>query len=122
MDRFLVKGAVGGLKRRMEQEQTGGGPAGLAEEEGNSKKKPRRAAPGNGVDLAGLSWQHIRAEGLDCDYIVLFGKAEADEIFQELEKEVEYFTGKQGMGGLCVEGWFEHTTGLCLEKSELKSH
>ncbi|KAB0370440.1 hypothetical protein FD755_018402 [Muntiacus reevesi] len=93
MDRFLVKGSVGGLKRRMEQEQTGGGPAGLAEEEGNSKKKPRKAAPGNGVDLAGLSWRHIRAEGLDCDYTVLFGKAEADEIFQELEKEVEYFTG-----------------------------
>ncbi|XP_065760370.1 DNA oxidative demethylase ALKBH2 isoform X3 [Muntiacus reevesi] len=93
MDRFLVKGSVGGLKRRMEQEQTGGGPAGLAEEEGNSKKKPRKAAPGNGVDLAWLSWRHIRAEGLDCDYTVLFGKAEADEIFQELEKEVEYFTG-----------------------------
>ncbi|OWK15051.1 ALKBH2 [Cervus elaphus hippelaphus] len=96
MDRFLVKGAVGGLKRRMEQEQTGGGPAGLAEEEGNSKEKHRRAAPGNGVDLAGLSWRHIRAEGLDCDYTVLFGKAEADQIFQELEKEVEYFTAPAG--------------------------
>lgn len=93
MDRFLVKGAVGSLKRRMEQEQTGGGPAGLAEEEGNSKKNPRRAAPGNGVDSAGLTWGRIRAEGLDCDYTILFGKAEADEIFQELEKEVEYFTG-----------------------------
>ncbi|NWU20914.1 ALKB2 demethylase, partial [Dyaphorophyia castanea] len=32
-----------------------------------------------------------RAEGLSCDYRILFGKAEADEIFQELEKEVEYF-------------------------------
>ncbi|NP_001019687.1 DNA oxidative demethylase ALKBH2 isoform X1 [Bos taurus] len=93
MDRFLVKGAVGSLKRRMEQEQTGGGPAGLAEEEGNSKKNPRRAAPGNGVDSAGLTWGRIRAEGLNCDYTILFGKAEADEIFQELEKEVEYFTG-----------------------------
>ena len=97
MDRFLVKGAVGSLKRRMEQEQTGGGPAGLAEEEGNSKKNPRRAAPGNGVDSAGLTWGRIRAEGLDCDYTILFGKAEADEIFHELEKEVEYFTAKQGM-------------------------
>uniref|UniRef100_A0AC11AWA3 AlkB homolog 2, alpha-ketoglutarate dependent dioxygenase n=1 Tax=Ovis aries TaxID=9940 RepID=A0AC11AWA3_SHEEP len=93
MDRFLVKATVGGLKRRMEQEQTGGGPAGLAEEEGNSKKNPRRAALGNEVDSAGLSWRRIQAEGLDCDYTVLFGKAEADEIFQELEKEVEYFTG-----------------------------
>ncbi|KAM9056248.1 DNA oxidative demethylase ALKBH2 isoform X2 [Balaenoptera acutorostrata] len=93
MDRFLVKGAVRGLMGKREQEQTGGGPAGLAEEEGTSGKKPRRAAPGSGVHSAGLSWRHIGAEGLDCDYTVLFGKAEADEIFQELEKEVEYFTG-----------------------------
>ncbi|NWS04640.1 ALKB2 demethylase, partial [Motacilla alba] len=35
--------------------------------------------------------REIRAEGLSCDYRILFGKAEADEIFQELEKEVEYF-------------------------------
>ncbi|XP_065746564.1 DNA oxidative demethylase ALKBH2 [Phocoena phocoena] len=93
MDRFLVKGAVRGLMGKRGQEQTGGGPAGLAEEEGTSRKKPRTAAPGNGVHSAGLSWRHIAAEGLDCDYTVLFGKAEADEIFQELEKEVEYFTG-----------------------------
>lgn len=101
MDRFLVKGAVRGLMGKRGQEQTGGGPAGLAEEEGTSRKKPRRAAPGNGVHSAGLSWRHIAAEGLDCDYTVLFGKAEADGIFQELEKEVEYFTGKQGTVG-CV--------------------
>lgn len=93
MDRFLVKGAVGGLWGKREQEQTGGGPAGLGEEEENSRKKPRREGPGNGVDSAGLSWRRIRAEGLDCDYTVLFAKAEADAIFQELEKEVEYFTG-----------------------------
>ncbi|XP_014730338.1 PREDICTED: DNA oxidative demethylase ALKBH2 [Sturnus vulgaris] len=35
--------------------------------------------------------REIRADGLNCDYRILFGKAEADEIFQELEKEVEYF-------------------------------
>ncbi|XP_074212891.1 DNA oxidative demethylase ALKBH2 isoform X2 [Camelus bactrianus] len=93
MDRFLVKGAVRGLTGESEGEQTRGGPAGVGEEEGNSRKKPRRAAPGNGVDSARPNWRHIRAEGLDCDYTVLFGKEEADEIFQELEKEVEYFTG-----------------------------
>ncbi|KAB1255553.1 DNA oxidative demethylase ALKBH2 [Camelus dromedarius] len=93
MDRFLVKGAVRGLTGESEGEQTRGGPAGVGEEEGNSRKKPRRAAPGNGVDSACPNWRHIRAEGLDCDYTVLFGKEEADEIFQELEKEVEYFTG-----------------------------
>ncbi|XP_009081496.1 PREDICTED: alpha-ketoglutarate-dependent dioxygenase alkB homolog 2-like, partial [Acanthisitta chloris] len=35
--------------------------------------------------------RQIRAEGLSCDYSILFGRAEADEIFQQLEREVEYF-------------------------------
>ncbi|KAK2504191.1 hypothetical protein MC885_016377 [Smutsia gigantea] len=95
MDRFLVKGAFGGLWRRTEQENSGEGPAELGGDEESSRKRPRRETPrdGNGTDLAGPSWQRIRAEGLDCDYTVLFGKAEADRIFQELEQEVEYFTG-----------------------------
>lgn len=60
---------------------------------GNTRKRPRRESPGTGVDSAALSWRRIRSEGLDCDYTVLFGKGEADEIFLELEQEVEYFTG-----------------------------
>lgn len=101
MDRFLVKRALGGLVGKREQEQTGAGPAELGEDEESTRKRPRRETPGNGADLAGLSWRRIRAEGLDCDYTVLFGKAEADEIFRELEQEVEYFTGKQRTAG-CV--------------------
>ncbi|KAF6277597.1 alkB-like protein 2, alpha-ketoglutarate dependent dioxygenase [Rhinolophus ferrumequinum] len=93
MDRFLVKGALGGLLGKRQQEQTGGSPAELGENEESTRKRPRRETPTNGVDLAGPSWRHIRAEGLDCDYTVLFGKAEADEIFRDLEQEVEYFTG-----------------------------
>ncbi|XP_036076934.1 DNA oxidative demethylase ALKBH2 isoform X1 [Rousettus aegyptiacus] len=93
MDRFLVKGAVGGLLGKREQEQTGEGPAELGEYEESTRKRTRTETPRNGVDLVGPSWQHIRAEGLDCDYTVLFGKAEADQIFRELEQEVEYFTG-----------------------------
>ncbi|XP_046496497.1 DNA oxidative demethylase ALKBH2 [Equus quagga] len=93
MDRFLVKSAPRGLLGKRQPAQTGGGPAALGDGEESSRKRPRRETPENGVDMAGLSWQRIRAEGLDCDYTVLFGKAEADEIFQELEKEVEYFTG-----------------------------
>ncbi|XP_015418334.1 PREDICTED: DNA oxidative demethylase ALKBH2 isoform X3 [Myotis davidii] len=93
MDRFLVKRALGGLVGKREQEQTGAGPAELGEDEESTRKRPRRETPGNGADVAGLSWQRIRSEGLDCDYTVLFGKAEADEIFRELEQEVEYFTG-----------------------------
>lgn len=57
------------------------------------RKRPRRDTADRAICGAGPRWQHIRAEGLDCDYTVLFGRAEADEIFQELEKEIEYFTG-----------------------------
>ncbi|XP_026865104.2 DNA oxidative demethylase ALKBH2 [Electrophorus electricus] len=40
-----------------------------------------------------IPWQKIEAEGLDCDYSLLFSKVEADRIFYQLEDEVEYFTG-----------------------------
>ncbi|XP_064322070.1 DNA oxidative demethylase ALKBH2 isoform X2 [Phalacrocorax carbo] len=71
MDRYVVKRPLG--------EAGGGGPKRLRADE---------AAPGQ------PPWQEIRAEGLSCDYRLLFGKAEADEIFQRLEEEVEYFEGK----------------------------
>ncbi|XP_032840723.1 DNA oxidative demethylase ALKBH2 isoform X2 [Tyto alba] len=56
-------------------------------ETGDGGKRPRPEAPASGQP----PWQEIRAEGLSCDYRLLFGKAEADEIFQQLEEEVEYF-------------------------------
>jgi len=93
MDRFLVKGALGALLGKREREVSGEGPAGLRGDEESSRKRPRAETPGNAGPLAGPSWRHIRAEGLSCDYTVLFGKAEADKIFQELEQGVEYFTG-----------------------------
>ncbi|RXN23525.1 DNA oxidative demethylase ALKBH2 [Labeo rohita] len=40
-----------------------------------------------------IPWQKIEAEGLDCDYSLLFDKEEADYFFNQLEEEVEYFTG-----------------------------
>lgn len=61
--------------------ETGGG--------GGGGKRPRAEEPASGQS----PWQEIRAEGLSCDYRLLFGKAEADEIFQQLEEEVEYFEG-----------------------------
>lgn len=91
MDRFLVKAAPTGPLETRAQEQVAEGSTGLGEDQESDRKRPRRAAPGG--DPAGPRWQRIRAEGLDCDYTLLFGKAEADEIFRELEKEVEYFTG-----------------------------
>ncbi|XP_039218652.1 DNA oxidative demethylase ALKBH2 [Crotalus tigris] len=44
--------------------------------------------------LPGGPWKEIRAEGLSCDYTVLYGRVQADEAFQQLEKEVEYFEGE----------------------------
>lgn len=64
------------------------GPArqgGLEEAERAKQEAPR---------LPGGLWKEIRAEGLSCDYTVLYGRAQADEAFQQLEKEVEYFEGE----------------------------
>ncbi|RXM91091.1 DNA oxidative demethylase ALKBH2 [Acipenser ruthenus] len=40
-----------------------------------------------------LPWKKIEAEGLDCDYTLLFNRLQADSHFQQLEKEVEYLSG-----------------------------
>lgn len=65
-------------------------PRGQAGDGGSAEgKRPRLEGPGPERPPP----REIRAEGLSCDYRILFSKAEADEIFQELEKEVEYFEG-----------------------------
>ncbi|XP_038619035.1 DNA oxidative demethylase ALKBH2 [Tachyglossus aculeatus] len=102
MDRFLVKGVRGcpvgkcpreqlGRKRSLEQSEDGHGRETEPENGGESPKKKASVTADTSVE--GHRWQHIKAEGLDCDYTVLFGRAEADRLFQELEREVEYFTG-----------------------------
>lgn len=40
-----------------------------------------------------IPWQKIEAEGLDCDYALLFPQKEADLLFKQLEEEVVYSTG-----------------------------
>nr|XP_046243340.1 DNA oxidative demethylase ALKBH2 isoform X2 [Scatophagus argus] len=42
-----------------------------------------------------VPWQKIEAEGLDCDYALLFPKEEADLLFKQLEEEVVYSTGEE---------------------------
>lgn len=42
-----------------------------------------------------VPWQKIEAEGLDCDYALLFSKDEADFLFKQLEEEVVYSTGEE---------------------------
>ncbi|XP_010894670.2 DNA oxidative demethylase ALKBH2 [Esox lucius] len=43
--------------------------------------------------LEPIPWQKIEAEGLDCDYALLFPKQEADKLYTQLEEEVVYLTG-----------------------------
>lgn len=94
MERFLVKRSQGDCVGKGEQqEQTEEEAATLSTDPGGPRKRPKRETLERPICKAAPSWRHIRAEGLDCDYMVLFGKVEADKIFQELEKEVEYFTG-----------------------------
>ncbi|KAM8797628.1 DNA oxidative demethylase ALKBH2 [Eudromia elegans] len=73
MDRFVVKRAAGAGP------DTGG-------------KRPRRE--GAGADPP-LTWREIRAEGLRCEYGLLFGPAEADRLLRELERDVEYARGER---------------------------
>ena len=40
-----------------------------------------------------VPWHKVEAEGLDCDYALLFPKEEADDLFKKLEEEVVYLTG-----------------------------
>ncbi|XP_029365752.1 DNA oxidative demethylase ALKBH2 isoform X1 [Echeneis naucrates] len=42
-----------------------------------------------------VPWQKIEAEGLDCDYALLFSKEEADQLFKQLEEQVVYSTGEE---------------------------
>lgn len=120
MDRFLVTGALGSLVGKREGEANPEDPAGQRGEE-SSRKRPRAETLPNAGPLASPTWRHIRAEGLSCDYTVLFGKAEADKIFQELEQGVEYFTGKQRTAR-CMFKTYLIKLVVCLEKSELRSY
>ncbi|NXD12621.1 ALKB2 demethylase, partial [Nothocercus nigrocapillus] len=73
MERFLLKRAEGA-------------------EPGNGGKRPRREAAGAELPLP---WREIRAEGLRCEYGLLFGAAEADGLLRELERDVEYDQGSE---------------------------
>ncbi|XP_042193324.1 DNA oxidative demethylase ALKBH2 [Callorhinchus milii] len=83
MDKFAIK------KRKVP-----GKPGELRERRGG-----RRRRTGTPPPLTLLStdvrpvWRHVAAEGLDCDYAVIFTRSEADDIFLRLEEELEYFSG-----------------------------
>lgn len=96
MDKFLIQRA---FKRTPEKRRH------QSEEEdadcGKEKNGPEEKSPtlplvplNEPHQMHAKPWREIRAEGLNCSYTILFVKAKADELFQELEKEVEYFEGK----------------------------
>ncbi|XP_007058394.2 DNA oxidative demethylase ALKBH2 [Chelonia mydas] len=91
MDKFLVK-RPSPCKNKQEPLEMKGGELDCMRD-GGEKKRPRSEMPGADEFLVHSPWKQIRAEGLNCDYKILFSKTEADKIFQELEKEVEYFEG-----------------------------
>ncbi|KAJ6656582.1 hypothetical protein lerEdw1_003469 [Lerista edwardsae] len=98
MERFLVqspacKAAAGrGARDSAEPKAEGAGCA----EEGRRREEKRPRLEGSCPADPGSArspWKQIRAEGLNCDYTILFGRPEADQIFRELEEEVEYSEG-----------------------------
>ncbi|XP_058014879.1 DNA oxidative demethylase ALKBH2 [Ahaetulla prasina] len=90
MEKFLIPAVPGPTPekapgpRATEEEEEGADSA-----QQGSPKEQERMSP-----LPGMPWKKIRAEGLICDYTTLYGRAQADEIFQQLEKEVEYLEGE----------------------------
>ncbi|XP_062999746.1 DNA oxidative demethylase ALKBH2 [Elgaria multicarinata webbii] len=97
MDKFLVRGSLTTAAGKNKRKSPGPDEEDADSVEEGSRtgaKRPRGdTARQDEPPLAGAPWKRIQAEGLNCDYKILFGKTEADGIFQELEKEVEYFEG-----------------------------
>ncbi|XP_069788805.1 DNA oxidative demethylase ALKBH2 [Narcine bancroftii] len=79
----LSQGEAENPRKRRKENETGGG-------DGPSASLLAQQNPGRNVEL---SWKQIRDEGLNCDYTKLFPKPEADDVFLELEKVLEYFSG-----------------------------
>lgn len=63
------------------------------EKDERMKKEEEDEDPALGEFAHPVPWQKIEAEGLDCDYALLFSKKEADHLFKQLEEEVVYATG-----------------------------
>nr|XP_056715162.1 DNA oxidative demethylase ALKBH2 [Euleptes europaea] len=96
MDKFLVRGALKLTpEKRKHQPNEGDGDC-TKEQKGTEEKRPRLPVALSDEPCQGRAtpWREIRAEGLNCHYTILFSRTEADRLFQELEKEIEYFEGE----------------------------
>ncbi|XP_062890278.1 DNA oxidative demethylase ALKBH2 [Mobula hypostoma] len=107
MDRFVVNKLKTPRNGRLDRKEKIEDPESVRDGEAESpRKKLRRNQSGGGggclvpslaqqqseSDVT-VSWKHLRADGLNCDYTKLFTKSEADDIFLELERTLEYFSG-----------------------------
>ncbi|CAI9741355.1 DNA oxidative demethylase ALKBH2-like [Octopus vulgaris] len=76
MDRFVVK----------KQKLIATNEKLKALEEEHDEKEPKTEAP--------LIWRKITAEKLDCDYLLLYNKSEADKLLRECEETLTYNSGR----------------------------
>ncbi|XP_068095557.1 DNA oxidative demethylase ALKBH2 [Hyperolius riggenbachi] len=89
MDTFIIKSPP--IKRCHEEESVARSDAGSSEND--VVKKSKHEAADALLPEQSYVWKRIQADNLSCDYTILFTKAEANEIFQKLEKELVYFSG-----------------------------
>uniref|UniRef100_A0A6I8Q8D4 DNA oxidative demethylase ALKBH2 n=2 Tax=Xenopus tropicalis TaxID=8364 RepID=A0A6I8Q8D4_XENTR len=92
MDKFVIKKSAAKSKRGLKDESSGSTDFNKLDEEPRTKK---RNADQDTFHLTSdhFTWKRIQAENLNCDYTSLFSKNEADDIFQQLEKDIVYFSG-----------------------------
>ncbi|KAM3938129.1 DNA oxidative demethylase ALKBH2 [Leptodactylus fuscus] len=91
MDKFVIKKNVTKSKRILVDESAGCSDSGSHIEDLTGKK--RRVVKAETLQEHTYTWKRIRAENLSCDYTSLFSKVEANDLFQQLEKDIVYFTG-----------------------------
>lgn len=94
MEKFVIQDRN---KRRCTSDTPAGSPRKKIKQERDEKIKEEDSEDDEDAAFAEFSkpvpWQKIEAEGLDCDYALLFSKEEADCLFTQLEEEVVYATG-----------------------------
>ncbi|XP_073528622.1 DNA oxidative demethylase ALKBH2 [Phyllobates terribilis] len=92
MDKFVIKKAETKSKRTLVDED-----AGCSDSSSHTVDQPGKKCRIEKMDSfleQTYTWKRIRAENLSCDYTSLFNKTEAKELFQQLEKDIVYFTGE----------------------------
>ncbi|XP_040010135.1 DNA oxidative demethylase ALKBH2 isoform X2 [Xiphias gladius] len=97
MEKFVSRGQ--NKKRSCTGDATRRSPRKIIKLEDDERMKEEEDEEDTDATIAEFShpvpWQKIEAEGLDCDYALLFSKEEADQLFKQLEEELVYATGEE---------------------------